>query len=142
MNDKELMVFHQVFSDMIYTAYPEIKESGNKSPISMTVMELNKYYNKKKMIVITDRKKLKETEELYLQKVKEIRDYSSEKQYSMSILIISMLDYFVNVIKDKEIVLKFGHKSLLNILDECERYHRELTFNCYKLINQTFKEKE
>lgn len=131
----------QVYSDMVYSAYEAIKDKKTKTRIDRIIMSLNKYYKKKKTIVINDRSKLKKLEEEYLSKVKEIYDYSQDKEYSMSILCVAMLDYILNCLDKSEPIVKefrskFAQVDSHKILFALEKEHRDLTFNCYKLIKE------
>ena len=138
MIDKNTMVINQVLSDMVYTGFEEIKDKKEKSIIDRIIMDLNKFYTKKKMIIIHDKNLLEEIESMYLTKAQKIINYSKKRNYSMSILIMAMLDYCCNIYCDDELKKKFGHLSFVKILNECEVKHRTLTMNSYKLIDKLF----
>lgn len=131
----------QIYSDMVYSTYEEIKDKKTKTRIDKIIMSLNKYYKNKKTIIINDKFKLAKLEEEYIAKVEEIHKYSQDKEYSMSILCIAMLDYMFNYLDKNEPIVKefrskFAQVSTEKILFECEKEHRDLTFNCYKLIKE------
>lgn len=135
------LVLEQIYSDMLYTTAKEVKDNKKKSRIDKLVLELNKFYDKHKMVNVPYKNKLKSLENEYKQKIKDIQEYSKDKDYSMVILCVAMLDYMTNVRPIEHLKKKFGHIDTHKMLFECEKHHREPTFNSYKLIT-TIEDKQ
>lgn len=149
-------VYNSLLSWFTYLAKSEINKSYKDcTDIEKLVFNIDRYYSKYKYLRVSDAdakfmsKKLEQIQSYFEKQITKLDDKGNkivdEKgniecyAYSPQLLVVTVLDYLINVENDLSLKIKFDYIDFLGTYKVIEEKDKELYFRTLKIINNIGK---